>query len=229
MVRELSKNKYILAGVLTILIFSLGLTLGFILENYRYTAVDEINKGQDVNYLSLQLQYLYLNSLSGQNNCPVLSTALKNTVQDLSASLEEVVSFEENKQLASVRQKLVQRRYILDNLRYWLLAKESKQRCNLDIVTILYFYSSDCSSCPNQGTILTYFKNLFGEKVLIFPINLDLRADEPTIDIALSQFNVTKYPTLVIADTKYEGVLKRDQLQEIICTSLHNASPCPSS
>ncbi len=228
MVRLLSTNKYLLAGILTVLIFSLGLTLGFILENYRYNVVEEINLEQDVAYLSLQLQYLYLNAFSGQDNCPVLSTALRTTIEDLSASLEEVINYEEQKQTRSARQTIVQRRYIIDNLRYWLLAKESKQRCNLDIVTILYFYSSECESCPNQGTILTYFKNLFGEQVLIFPINLDLKNDEPMVEIAMSQFNVTKYPTLIIDAQKYEGVVKKDHLQEIICDSLHNASQCSS-
>ena len=190
--------------------------------------VEEINLEQDVAYLSLQLQYLYLNAFSGQDNCPIIAATLRTTIEDLSASLEEVINYEEQKQSQSTRQKIVQRRYIIDNLRYWLLAKESKQRCNLDIVTILYFYSSDCDSCPNQGTILTYFKNLFGEQVLIFPINLDLKNDEPMVEIAMLQFNVTKYPTLIIDTQKYEGVIKKDDLQEIICGSLHNASQCSS-
>lgn len=226
MVRIISKEKYIVAGVLTFLIFSLGITLGFLLQDQRYKIVEEINLQQDVNYLSLQLQYLYLNSFQAQDNCPVLSAALKNTVQDLSESLDEVITFEEESETPTARQNIIQRRYVIDNLRYWLLAKESKQRCDLDIVTILYFYSQDCQSCPNQGTILTYFKNLFGEKVLIFPINLDLRQEEPMVEIAMSQFNVTRYPTLVIDEQKYEGVVKKEELQEIICGSLDDAPQC---
>ncbi len=226
MVRIISKEKYIVAGIVTFLIFSLGVTLGFLLQNQRYQIVEQINLEQDVNYLSLQLQYLYLNALRSQDNCPVLSAALKNTIQDLSESLEEVIAFEEEKEIPTARQRIIQRRYIIDNLRYWLLAQESKQRCHLDIVPILYFYASDCESCPNQGTILTFFKNLFGEKVLVFPINLDLREEEPMVEIVLSQFKVSKYPTIVVDEQKFEGVVKKDQLQDIICASLQDAPQC---
>lgn len=226
--RSISKDKYIIAGVITILIFTLGLTLGFIFEQYRYTLVEEINAEQEVKYLSLQTQYLYLNSQSSyENNCPIISTALKETVRDLSSSLSEVVTYEENQKVSDKRKEIIMRRYAIDNLRYFLLAQEGKKKCNLDIVPIVYFYSTDCPSCPNQGIILTYFKKLFGEKVLIFPINLELRSKEPMVEIAMSQFNITKYPTIVINNQKYEGVVKQEELQTIICNSLNDSENCP--
>ena len=72
--RSISKDKYILAGVFTLLIFILGLTLGFLLEDHRYNLIEEVNMKQDVKYGSLQLQFLFLNAFSNENNCPVLST-----------------------------------------------------------------------------------------------------------------------------------------------------------
>ncbi len=225
--RFISKDKYFVAGVITFLIFALGITLGFILEDHRYNLVEEINMEQDVQYLSLQSQYLYLQAFSNYNNCPILSTTLKETVRDLSDSLSDVVAFEEEKEISDKRKEIIMRRYILDNLRYWLLAKESKQKCDINLVPILYFYAVDCPSCPNQGAILTYYKKIFGEQVLIFPINLDLREKEPMVEIVVSQFNVTKYPTLIIDNKKYEGVVKRDQLGEIICASLNDSEHCP--
>lgn len=226
--RVFSKEKYLLAGVITFLIFSLGLTLGIVLVNYRYALVQDVNDAQDVNYLSLQLQHAYLNTFTGLNSCPALAAALKKTVQDLSASLGEVIAYQENKEKesSSMRKEVVQRRYILDNLRYWLLAQESKKKCHLEIVPIIYFYGSNCPSCPNQGTILSYFKNLLGEQVLVFPINVDLQPQEPMIEVVLSLFDVQKLPALIIDTQKYEGVVKQEQLQDIICSSLSNTSLC---
>tara|TARA_Y100000310_G_C20650852_1_gene799334 strand:+ start:570 stop:1310 length:741 start_codon:yes stop_codon:yes gene_type:complete len=224
--RRISKDKYVLAGVITFLIFSLGLTMGFIIEDHRYNIIEEINQEQDVNYLSLQMQYLYLNAFSNDDNCPILSTTLKETIKDLSDSLSEVVSYEEENEISDKRKTNTLRRYTLDNLRYWLLAKESKEKCDLNIVPIIYFYSTDCPSCPNQGTILTYFKKVFGEKVLVFPINLDLRENEPMVEIVLSQFAITKYPTLVIDNKRYEGVVGKEQMQEIICNLLDDPENC---
>ncbi len=226
--RKISTDKYIIAGVITLLIFLLGITIGIIVDDYRYNLVEEVNMEQEVNYLSLQSQYLYLNAFSSYDNCPMLSSALKGTIKDLSDSLSEVIAYEEQdeKKLSEKRKQIIMRRYLLDNLRYWLLAKESKDKCDLDIVPILYFYSSECPSCPNQGTILSYYKQLFGEKLLVFPINLDFREQEPLVDIIMSQFNIVKQPTLVIDSVKYEGVLNKEQLLKLICSSVKESEQC---
>lgn len=224
--RKISKDKYLLAGVITLLIFSLGITLGFLLEDQRYNLVEEVYLGQEVSYHSLQLQYLYLNSFSGADSCPILSTTLKEAVQDLSDSLGEVIAYEEEKETSPARKEFIMRRYALDNIRYWMLALQSRQECDLEIVPILYFYSPDCPSCPLQGTILTYFKNLFGERVLVFPINTDLQESEPMVEIVMKRFEITKYPTVIINNKKYEGVVKQEQLQEIICETINDPENC---
>ena len=224
--RKISTDKYVIAGIITFLIFSLGLTLGLVIEDQRYDFIEGINQEQETKYLSLQLQYLYLSSFSNYNNCPTLATTLKETVTDLSNSLSEVIAYEEENSASDGQKIFVQRRYILDNLRYWLLARESKQQCDLAIVPILYFYTKDCPSCPNQGTVLTYYKKIFGEQVLVFPINLDLREEEPMVEIVMNQFNITKYPTIIVDNKKYEGVVKKEQLKKIICNSLPDAPQC---
>ena len=62
--------------------------------------------------------------------------------------------------------------------------------------------------------------------MLVFPINLNLMNEEPMVEIVVNQFNIKKYPTLVINNNKYEGVVKQTQLQEIICTSLGDIEEC---
>ena len=135
--RKISRDKYILAGIITFLIFSLGLTLGSIFEDQRYNLVEEINLEQDVKFLSLQMQYLFLNSFSNYNNCPILAATLKEAIKDIDDSLKGIIEKEEDNNYSPKRGQLVQRRYILDNLRYWILARESKQKCDLDITTFL--------------------------------------------------------------------------------------------
>jgi hypothetical protein len=224
--RKISKDKYIVAGVITLLIFSLGITLGFVLEDYRYNLIEEVNMNQEINYLSLQMQYLFLNSFSNLDNCPMLSATLKAAVTDLEESLSEVIAYEEEQNVPEGRREIVMRRYALDNLRYWLLSIESKKRCNLDIVPVIYFYSTECPSCPNQGTVLTFFKNTFEEQLLVFPINTELANKEPMIEIIMSQFDIDKLPTIIVDNKKYEGVVGQDQLEEIICSKLKNAEEC---
>src|SRR3989338_9450200 len=226
--RKISVSKYVASGIITLLVFSLGLTLGLVIEDERYNLIETINQNQDAKFRSVQLQYLFLNSFKGENNCPILSTTLKDAVRDLDDSLSRVIAQEEEKRSSSERKLLIQKLYVLDNMRYWLLAIQTKERCNLKIIPILYFYTEKCSSCPNQGTVLTYFKKLFGERVLVFPINLDLREEESMVEIVRNQFNISKVPTIVLDNKKYEGVVQRDTLQKIICEKLPDLEQCAS-
>jgi len=224
--RKISRGKYILAGVLTILIFSLGITLGVIVDNYRVQYIEDVSRQQEAEYKSLQFQYLYLTSLEqAGESCPVLSATLEKTVTDLSSSLNKFLEYEKETKLNEKDYEFAARSYLLDNLRYWLFAQKSKEKCGLDIVNILYFYSEGCTICPNQGIILSYYKKIFGEKLLIFPINVDLD-NEPMIDILIKNFDITTYPTLIIEGEKYEGVMRKDPLGELICSSLENANEC---
>jgi len=224
--RTISKDKYIIAGIITLLIFSLGLTLGIVLENHRYGIVEDINKQQDLKYSSLQLQYLYLSSFNNKNSCPLLQATLKGAIRDLSDSLGDVIAYEEEENPTSTKAIFIQRRYVLDNLRYWLLAAQSRQECDLAIVPIVYFYTDDCGSCPNQGTILSHFKGIFGDQLLVFPINLDLREQEPMVEVMMKQFNITHVPSLVIDDVKHEGVVKSDELEKAICELIPSHEAC---
>jgi len=226
--RKVSKEKYILAAAVTLAIFIFGLILGFVLDDWRLSAIEHANKEQEVNYMSLQFQYLYLSSLRDENvSCPVLHTALDDTVRQLSRSLDEYQSYKKDTTINAEEYLLTGRRYLIDNLRYWFLAKESRERCNFDVEIILYFYSSKyCDECPNQGTILTYFKKLYGEQVLIFPIDIDLEPSEPLITILKTRYDVTTYPTIVSFDKKYEGFLSKEVLGKIICDSFVDKDSC---
>jgi hypothetical protein len=224
--RKISTKKYVIAGVITFLIFSLGLTLGMVFEEQRYNWADDINQEQDVNYLSLQLQFLFLSAFENEHNCPVLLSTLQQSVDELSKSLSKILDFEKQNSLSQDDYTILERRYTLDNLRYWILADRAKESCDLDIVSILYFYSETCESCPGQGTILTYFKKVFGEQVLIFPINVDLKETEPMVKIATSMHDVQDLPTLIIEKEKYTGIVKKNDLQEIICDVLKTSPEC---
>ncbi|MBS3098317.1 hypothetical protein J4209_05980 [Candidatus Woesearchaeota archaeon] len=226
--RKISKNKYLLAAILTLLIFFLGLFLGIILDSIRLNWSEKIIKQQEIDYQSLQFQYLYLTELENENaSCTVLHTTLDKIVKDLSESLDEFLKFKEEAKINKKEFEIVGRRYLIDNLRYWLFAKKSKKACDIDLVNILYFFSDEkCGICPDQGVILTYFKKRFGEKLLVFPIDVDLEESEPMISILRSQYNITRYPTLIVEGNKFEGIVPRDRLENIICGSFKDNESC---
>ena len=226
--RKISKEKYILAAFLTFLIFSLGLSLGFLLDNMRVQWTELTNKEREVDYTSLQFQYLYLSTLQETNeSCSVLHPTLEKSIVDLGESLEQFLQFQKQTKLNKREYEIAGRKYLLDNLRYWLFAKRAKDKCKMNIVNILYFYSTEhCDICPNLGTLLTYYKKKLGDSLLIFPIDVDLAQEDVVIDILESRYNVTSYPTLIIEDEKREGLISREELGFLICDSFEYKQGC---
>lgn len=218
--RSISKGKYLIAFVLTVLVFSLGLALGTILGYERLSWVEEQNKVQEVDYQSLQFQYLYLSTLESQNeSCTALQSALEDSISELGESMDKVVSYKEDSSVNEEDFNLLLRKYTIDNLRYWLFAKRVRSVCHNDFVSVLYFYSSkDCPDCPNQGTVLTYFKRIYGDKLLVFPIDIDLQTDERMVKTLMKQFNITTLPSIVVEEDKFEGVIPAEELGPIICS-----------
>ena len=225
--RKISSKRYIVAGIITFLIFSLGLALGSILEEQRYDWAQEVNDAQDVEYLSLQLQYLLLTSTQNQESCTVLSSTLQKSVSDLSESLAKIIDYEDtNKALPEDEIILIERRYALDNIRYYLLSEKASESCSLEVVPILYFYQEKCDKCADQGTLLTYYKKLLGDQVLIFPINTDLKNEEPLVQTFLSLYNIQEYPSIVINGKTHNGLIYKEDLGELICEFQHFDQIC---
>lgn len=219
--RQISTSRYILAGVLTLLIFSLGLTLGMLVDTMRLQNADQLNKAQEINYQSLQLQFLYLSTLpNATDSCPTLKVALDKTVAELGESLGKFEDFKKETKLNEEEYDLIGRKYLLDNIKYWFFAEKSKDLCDLNLVSVLYFYSlKECTVCPDQGVLLTYFKKIFDERLLVFPINVDIEKEEPIIKILRSRYNISSYPSIVIKEHKYEGVVQKSELSRLICNS----------
>ena len=222
--RTLSKEQYVVTAFLTLVVFLLGISLGMILSNERMKWAEETVRDQEVTFQSLQFQYLYLDSIEEDNNsCVVLHASLEDALSVLGFSLDTFLEYKKQMKIQRDTNNAVERRYLLDNLRYWLLAKRAKKACGLDLVNILYFYSeNECDICPDQGVILTYFKKKFEENLLIFPINADLQENEPMIEILLKQYNVTTFPSIVIEETKFEDVIGKNTLGSILCELYKN-------
>jgi len=229
--RKISKEKYFLAAILTFLVFSLGLSLGFILDIMRVNWAEQLNNEREADYNSLQFQYLYLSTLEEVNeSCLVLNTALRKSIEDLVESLNQFLDFQKQTRLNKREYEIAGRKYLLDNLRYWLFAKQSKETCKMNIVNVLYFYSTkECTECPKVGTLLTYFKKKLGDNLLIFPIDVDLAQNDVVIDILESRYNVEFYPTLIIEDEKHEGVIPKEELGNLICEAFENKEICLST
>lgn len=225
--RKISWGRIFAAFLITILIFGLGIFMGLLFDYQRVQWSERESKQQKIDYESLQWQYLFLTSTEDKEQmCILLKTSLDKSIVDLGESLDKIQSYKEQSQINDIDYKLIERTYLIDNLKYWLLATKTKKECGANYVTILYFYSDKCEICPDQGIILTYFKKKYDDNVLIFPINTDMEKDESSMKVLTQLYNVSVVPSIVVEDQKYEGVISTEQLGKIICNEFQDKTIC---
>ena len=220
MVRELNKKRYIIAALLTGFIFILGLMLGLVIEGKRVQYIESMNRIEKLDYSSLQLQYAYIDQLSQEKNCDAVSKTFEKNIIQLENTRERLENYEQNANLNKKDLHALKREYIIAQLNYWLLAKRIKKICNRDLVAILYFYSTKekCPDCGKQAFILTYLKQQFKDKLLIFSFDSTYK-DEPMIGMLKDQYGINKYPTLVIEEEVFGGFIPKDEILKTICSS----------
>jgi hypothetical protein len=228
--REVSKSRIWTALIITALIFCLGVALGLIIDNQRILWSQYQSETQKSDYESLQWQYLFLTSTNNkEQTCVLLHAAFEKSVSDLGASLDKIQSYRQLSQINDANYAIIERSYLIDNLKYWLLATKTKEECGADYVVVLYFFSNqNCPICPDQGVILTYYKKIYGEKLLVFPIDVDLENKESSIKIIKQLYNITTLPSIVVENNTYPGVISTQNLGGIICDAFHNSSLCSS-
>jgi hypothetical protein len=219
--RKISKEKYLIAFFITGGIFLLGLFLGLIIENERVQYVQDQYSEQKIMFGSSQLQYEFLTTLEETGDCPVVFTAFYANLEDLESTRIRLEKFANKGTLEKDSLELLEREYLLAEIRYWLLAKKAQELCHHDVVNILYFYSNEdeCSMCNEQGFVLSYLKKVFGDKLLIFSFNAEI-FEEPMVEILKTAYNVTEYPGLVIDEETYLDFSSTEKLMELICGKL---------
>ncbi|AJF61364.1 TPA: conjugal transfer protein TraF [Candidatus Woesearchaeota archaeon] len=216
--RNLSSGRYLFAAILTGGIFLLGLFLGLIVENYRLEYITKEDQFQKLDYNSAQLLYLYIDQLSQTNECSTIPNIYDLSLDHLEKTRLRLESYDEESKINQEEFEILRREYLQAQLRYWLLFQRIEKMCSLDVVTVLYFYSTDeaCPDCADQAFILTYLKDLFQTKLMVFALDSNYEK-EPLIPVLKKSFNITSYPAVVVGDRVYQGFTSRDELMFEIC------------
>lgn len=216
--REFSKKRYLLALLITSLIFVFGLMLGLVIEGVRISYLEEFNIRQAMDYQSLQLQYQFIDQLGQEKNCGAISKTFDLAVDSLEGARQRLENYNQDATIKSGDFDILKREYTIAQLRYWMLAKKTKDLCNMELSTVLYFYTTEenCPDCNPQAFILTYLKKVFKDRLLNFALDGEYEK-EPMIKILREAYEVDEYPTIIIDDTKFGGLTSKDSVLAEIC------------
>jgi hypothetical protein len=199
-------GSYIVAFLLTALIFATALYASNYFNNRRIADIKATQDNISIDILSLETQF----DLLAEHSCADIkeNSVLSTEIQPLAQRLSYLESQNGVNQQELTRLK---RYYTLLQIKDLLLMQQVTKKCNLKPVVILYFYSNkgDCPTCEEQGYALTGLSEKYPAlRIYSFDYNLGLAALQTLINIydvkgslpALVINNKTQYGLQTISD-----------------------------
>ncbi len=211
--RKINWKVYITAAIITLVVFSLGVGLGFYISNEKYDIIRYDLENLQLNQKDIELELLLISSI-GEQSCDTLKYEIEKTAS-LSTELGEKVSYYDKEMIKNPEFYILKKQYIMTLIEFWNYWELFKRNCNSSVNTVLYFYAiNNCDDCQAQGFVLSFLKEEHPEKIMIFALDKD--EDLYSLNLVKNIYNVTKTPTLIINNEKHEGLKDINALKELL-------------
>ena len=165
----------------------------------------------DSNIKDMQLEQTFVETLSNKEMCNYSAISLNELFRQLSYywsrlpyRIEEYEKYNE----LSEEYKTLKKQYAHVSIRTWILARSRYEKCSIDLVHGLYFYSVDCEECIKQGEQLDILGNNIkqqGREMIMFPI--DFYLEEPIVENLKKYYDIKSTPAIIINDMVLQGRL----------------------
>ena len=214
-VKKLDAGLIISAFVISGIIFAAGIFVGYGLNNEKLASIESNLNSINKDVQGFQSQFLFLDMFGEKASCPMLESTLNRISEnsyDLGNRLAAYGAEGEIRDEATYKERKLEYSSMLTG--YWLLAEKLKKACNTSVNTVLYFYSGPCARCEDQAFVLTYLKNKYNDKLLVFALDVDIK--EPSVEALRKYYNITEYPSLVINGRPARGFVSQQQMEDML-------------
>lgn len=214
-VKELNAGIIISAVAISAVMFGAGMFMGYWMNREKLSSLEGSIDSIVGDVQNFQLQFLSFDVLGANATCPLLESTLSEINKksyDIGSKLTSLGTAGEIRDESEYIRTKVQYSRLLTS--YWLLAEKLKSACKTNVNTVVYFYNKDCKLCDDQAFVLTYLKNKYGEKMLVFTLDADL--DEPSVKTLKSYYSTTEYPALIINGKLRSGFLSQQELEGML-------------
>lgn len=212
-------NIYLKTLMLTAFVFLLGTIFGILLDNYRLADVRRVISEIDVSWNDARLLNLYFGKL-GKENCQLAldqNLVYNNKIYEEGLGIENAI--ESNKFTPELETE--KQRYVLLQAQFWFNSIDLKEQCKFNYSNVVHIYNEKDLTPEQdaenklQSSILLQLKDKCGNKIMLIPLEGDFGLT--VIDAVKKQYNITKYPAIIINEkTVLEGVTSLSTLENIV-------------
>lgn len=216
-------QKYVFwqALVFTVIVFGLGLILGFFLERFRADKIELNLIDAETNILDEQLREGAISSFNV--SCSLARNSTFRFADKIYFEASELEKYDTSSTLTSGL-AVLHRRYDLLRLLLWTQSIKLRQECKKDFHTFVYLYNFDENNV-NERAMEDYYERLllevkskYADKVLLIPIAVD--TDLESVRLVVEEYNIIDLPTILIDESsKINGVVSIQELESYISQS----------
>jgi hypothetical protein len=209
--QKLNYQRYVLALVISLVIFMSGFLASNTLTNKKLESLKNVEDDISLSILSSETEYDILKEVSCDNFQN--QTALTKEIGELADNLSLLESNNQNDERIISAKK----RYSLLLIKDYLLSKRLSENCGTKPTFVVYFYGNAdiCPECVKTGYALSSLRQDYEKlRVYAFDYNLDL----PLIKTFASLYNIheNELPTVIINNKKYVGLNTKSEIDKLL-------------
>ncbi len=194
-----SKHALWMALVFTIIIFIIGVALGFFLEQSRANQFSSDVTKSEVNLLDEQIMNKAITD--GSISCGVAINSTFSFADRIYAEAATLENYDSASEFTSDLRE-IHMRYDLLRMLLWNEATGLKQNCNASFHTVVYLFdyqTTDTSLLAEQDTmskLLLDMKQKYPNQILLIPIAANLNLE--SVNLVLQSYKIQKEPVIII-------------------------------
>jgi hypothetical protein len=200
------RKTFIIAGVLTALVFFAGIAVGVWLDASRLEDVRSVLEDINDRWNDARMQSLYYQTFEGTGN--FCAAALKSNLEFNQNIYEEGLKIDRYEKVNKFTPSLIleKRKYALLQLQFWMNSVQLRRSCGFNYTTLVYLYSTNETYGIDQklqSAVLLDAKEKCGDDLMLIPLPADLGDGftVQTIELLKTSHDVTKYPTVIVNET----------------------------
>lgn len=211
MVRKKNLTKaFFVSIIIGVLIFSLGLFVGYGLDVLRIKDVSTSLKDIELQTLDYITSQEFLDTFGG-DYCELLNLRLSSMTPQLTDIGQTLTDYEERDIFGGEEYKFLKGKYFLLEIRAYTLFTKLNNECDFDEDLILYFYDQHHEDSERQGYVLDRLVKSDDVHIFSFDRNFEI------INFLVNRYEVKEAPTIIINEKKkFEGLTYLDELREAI-------------
>jgi hypothetical protein len=208
---KIETKKYVLAFVITSLVFIGALIVSNRISENRLAEVKAIENKIALDILSSETQFALLR----ESSCRAIdhSTAFS---EELNSLTQKLSYMEQNLGADNAEVLNLKKYHSLLQVKDYLLVKQVNEKCGIKPITIIYFYTNqeNCEECKKEGYVLTKLREEFPElRIYSFDYNLD----SSVVKTMKSIYSIENtMPALVINEEAYYGFKDIADIEKLI-------------